>query len=318
MNIQKNIPLVKYTTFRIGGPARYFITAKSAEDLIEAVRFAKAKKLPYFILGGGSNLLVSDEGFNGVIIKNQNSKIKIQNYNSKFKIIQAEAGVNLGKLVRYSAKQGLTGLEWAIGVPGTLGGAIRGNAGAFGHSVSEFIKEVKSLNSKLQVISYKLQDLNFGYRDSIFKKNKEIILSVILKLKKGVVKEIKKEIKETVVKRNIPPFPSAGSVFKNLLIKNLDKNILAIIPEEKIKEGKIAAGYLIDQCGLKGKKIGRAMILEKHANFIVNLGPLRRGSSEASGAKAKDVIKLIQLIKKTVQKKFKIKLEEEIEYLGFD
>src|SRR3990167_3232653 len=268
MNIQKNIPLVKYTTFRIGGPARYFITAKSAEDLIEAVRFAKAKKLPYFILGGGSNLLVSDEGFNGVIIKNQNSKIKIQNYNSKFKIIQAEAGVNLGKLVRYSAKQGLTGLEWAIGVPGTLGGAIRGNAGAFGHSVSEFIKEVKSLNSKLQVISYKLQDLNFGYRDSIFKKNKE--------------------------------------------------NILSIISEEKIKEGKIAAGYLIDQCGLKGKKIGRAMILEKHANFIVNLGPLRRGSSEASGAKAKDVIKLIQLIKKTVQKKFKIKLEEEIEYLGFD
>ncbi len=289
--IQKNISLKNHTTFRIGGPAKYFFVAKTKEDLITALRMARKLKLSFFILGGGSNLLVGDEGYNGLIIKVQSSKFKIQKENSKFKIF-CEAGTPISKLVSQSLKVSAAGLEWAAGIPGTVGGGIYGNAGAFGHSLAEIVKKVEVYdlkNEKIKILQNK--DCKFSYRESIFKKNKDlIILSAEFQLKKGDKKEIQKKLKENLNRKNKTQplnFPSAGSIFKN--------------------PPNFFAGELIEKCGLKGKRVGGVKISEKHANFIVNLGK----------GKARDVKKLISLIKKKVKNKFGIKLEEEICYLGF-
>ncbi len=286
-DIKKNIFLRNYTTFRIGGPAKYFFVAKTKEDLTKAIQMAKKSNLPFFILGGGSNILVSDKGYNGLVIKIKNQKSKIKNNR-----ILAEAGLALNRLVELSLKNNLTGMEWAVGIPGTIGGAIYGNAGAFKKSMKDLIKEVEVFDTKDEKIKiFKNKDCKFGYRDSIFKKKKNlIILSASLQLKKGKKMKIKEKIKRYLnYRKETQPlnFPSAGSIFKN------PKNFYA--------------GFLIEKCGLKGKRIGNAKISEKHANFIVNLG----------NGKAKDVKKLIKLIKKKVKNKFKIELEEEIQYLSF-
>ncbi len=297
--VKKNIFLRDYTTFRIGGRARYFFIAKTKSELISAVIAAKRTKLPFFILGGGSNLLVVDEGYKGLVIKIQNSKFKI--LNSK---IYTEAGAPLSLIVNASVNKSLTGLEWAAGIPGTVGGAVFGNAGWPNNkkNISSVIESVEVLETKPKlkiknysaegdipsVARYKLKDCKFGYRDSIFKRRKNlVILSVFLKLKKGKKEKIKKEISEIFKKRKekIPIDFSAGSVFKN--------------------PTGFSAGQLIEKCGLKGEKIGNVKISKKHANFIINLGK----------GKAKDVKKLINLIKKKVKNKFKINLKEEIQIL---
>ena len=310
--IQRNVLLKNYTTFRIGGPAKYFFVAKNKKDLIKAISVAKKLKLPFFILGGGSNLLVSDKGFNGILIKIRNTKYEIPacpagRQNTK---IMAEAGVMLGELVNVSAKAGLSGLEWAVGIPGTIGGAIRGNAGAFNKSMKDVVKSVEALevkNEKCKVKNFKNRDCKFSYRDSIFKDKKNlIILSAVLQLKKGKKSEIEKKVKENLnyrKERQPLNFPSAGSVFKNP--RGLATGELG--EEDKSSSLSFAAARMIEECGLKGKKIGNVKISEKHSNFIVNLG----------NGKAKDVIKLIKLIKQKVKKKFGVTLEEEIQFLGF-
>jgi len=295
--IQKNVSLKNYTTFKIGGPAKYFFIAKSKEDLIEAVRFAKQKGLPFFILGGGSNLLVADEGYDGMVIKIQNSKFEIQNENAKCKIF-CEAGVKLKDLVELSLENDLTGLEWAAGIPrATVGGAVRGNAGAFGSSIGDVVEEVECVEVEPlgevrppKIRTFNNKNCQFSYKETIFKKNKNlIILSCVLQLKKGDKKGIKQKIKyfSDYRKKNHPmEFLSAGSVFKN--------------------PPKIPAGELIEKCGLKGKRIGAAQVSTKHANFIVNLGKATSG----------DVIQLINLIKNKVKNKFGVELKEEIQFLG--
>ena len=295
---QKNVSLKNYTTFKIGGPAKYFFAAKTKGDLIEAVSVAKKLRLPFFILGGGSNLLISDDGFKELVIKIENLKLKIEN--SKLIV---DAGVSLSKLVDISTKRGLTGLEWAVGIPGTVGGAVFGNAGAFQKSMKNVVKKVEVFDTKeLRIENYGLRDCRFGYKDSVFKRNKNlIILSVALKLKKGKKSEIKKKIKEYLnYRKETQPlnYPSAGSVFKN-------PSPSQVFLKKFGRASGFSAGELIQKCGLKGKKIGQVQISEKHANFIVNLG----------NARAKDVKKLINLAKKEVKKKFKINLEEEIQFL---
>lgn len=285
--IQKNISLKNYTFFRIGGPAKYFLKVEEKQDLIEAVKVAKDIKLPFFILGAGSNLLISDKGFNGLVIKIGNKEYEI-----KDREIFVEAGMMLGELLMALLKDELIGLEWASGIPGTIGGAIQGNAGSFGKSMKDNVKEVEVFDLKEQKIkTFKNKDCRFDYRESVFKKNRNlIILSVKIQLKKGNKKEIEKRIKESLDYRKATQplgFPSAGSIFKN--------------------PPGFSAGDLIEKCGLKGKKIRGAKISEKHANFIVNLGE----------ARAKDVMALIGLIKKEVKEKKGILLEEEIQFLGF-
>ena len=353
--IQKNILLKNYTTFKIGGPARYFFVAESKEDLIKAIQMAKKLDLPFFILGGGSNLLVSDEGYKGLVIKIQNTKYPdfIEDFpmksrtldevgarQSRNKIqntkIMAEAGTALGKLVSASVEKGLTGLEWAAGIPGTIGGAIYGNAAAFGTSIGQLVESVEAFDSKsLKIKKFSKRQCRFSTKDNIFKRNKNqstkqsfvlgrahkimcsdlIILSAILKLKKGNkkptvhIQEIQNKIKEYLNyrKEKHPDQPSAGSVFVNPQIKIKNRKLLKQFPQLKEfnKKGFIPAAWLIEKCGLKGKRIGNVKISEKHANFIVNLG----------NGRASDVLKLIKLIKNKVKKRFGIKLEEEIEYL---
>lgn len=312
--IRRNVLLKEYTTFKIGGPAQYFFEAKSKQDIIEAVSWAKRKRLPFFILGGGSNLLVSDRGFNGLVIKIESvlrwaDRPKLTQ--KQIQLVEIGAGVKLADLVKLSAKQGLTGFEWAGGIPeSTVGGAIRGNAAAFGNSMRDIVRSVEVFDvSDLTIKNFQLNDCKFFYKESIFKKNKNlIILSCILELKKGQKKEIEEKIKFILNyrKENHPmSFPSAGSVFKNV---EASPGLFKMFPElaQFNEKGVIPAAYLIEKCGLKGKKIGDVAVSPKHANFIVNLG----------GGRAEDVLKLISLIKKEVRKKFGIELQEEITILS--
>ena len=256
--IKKNVSLKNYTTFKIGGPVKYFFAAKTKNDLIKAIGWAKEHNLPFFILGGGSNILVSEKGFSGLVIKT-------------------------GKpLSLYVSK----GLEWAIGIPGTIEGAVYGNAGAFGKTMGDVVKSVEVFDSKTKKIKiFKNKDCKFGYRDTIFKKkNNLVILSVKIKSKISNPQKIKEYLKYRKERQPLN-FPSAGSIF--------------------INPKGFSAGELIERCGLKGKKIGQAEISRKHANFIINVG----------GATSRDVLKLINLAKKKVETRFGIKLEEEIRFL---
>lgn len=333
-NLKFNESLKKWTTFYLGGPAKYFFLARNQKEIVKALKLAINFKIPYFIIGGGSNLLISDKGFKGLVIKIKNEKLKIKNDKEKLKIVEVGAGVSLSRLVNFSLKKGLTGLEWATGIPGTLGGAIRGNAGAYGKSTAdlvETVKVLKILNSKLQTSNkfqlvsqrtkFKIQNFSkrncqFGYRDSIFKHHKNLIIfSATLRLKKGDKRKIKNEILKILKRRKekIPFGFSAGCIFKNIKIlkyQNSQNTKILKYPDwqDFKKNGVIPAGWLIEKSGLKGKIIGQAEISARHANFIINHGT----------ARAKDVLKLINLIKKEVYKKFKIKLKEEIEKIGFD
>lgn len=308
LELQKKVTLAPFSTFKIGGVAEYFVRVKNQNEIIEAINWARKKKLPFFILGNGSNVLFSDKGFNGLIIKLQNNKFRIKN-----KEIIAQAGCQLQTLVKESIKKNLAGLEWAIGIPGTLGGAIYQNAGAFGREMKDIVKMVKILEiqaSKFRIRELKNKDCKFGYRESIFKKRKNwIILEAILNLKKTKKEELKKKIKEFLkIRKERQPleYPSAGSVFKNIPLKKIPKKLKEKF-KEKIKNNYLPVGALIESLGLKGKKIGGAKISEKHANFIVNVGK----------AKAEDVKKLIDLIKKEIKKEFKLEVKEEIELVGF-
>lgn len=315
MNIKKELPgvkenilLKKYTTFKIGGRASYFFIARKKEELIKSLKIAKKHSLPSFILGNGSNVLISDKGLKGLVIKLENKNYKIRNSE-----IISDSGTPLFLLVREAVKRNLAGLEWAAGIPGTIGGATRGNAGAFGKSMKDIIKEVEFFDlNNLKIKKIKNLKCNFSYRDSIFKRKRNfIILSACLKLMKGKKKIIKEKIREFLNyrKERHPKQPSAGSIFKGVRAKDLGEKFFRKFPEAKnaVKEKGIPAAFLIDQCKLSGKKIGRAQISKKHPNFIINLG----------GAKTKDVIKLIHLIKKKVKNRFGITLEEEIQHLGF-
>lgn len=280
--IEKNINLAPLTTFKIGGPAKYFCQVKTEEELIQVIKWAKKKKVPYFVMGGGSNLLISDQGFKGLVIKLSMEQCQlIEN-----KLLLGSA-LRLSRAVMFLVKNNLIGLEWAVGIPGTVGGAVRGNVGAFGQEISDCLLKATVLRGG-KIIELKNKEIKFAYRQSIFKKNKDIILNVVLGLKKGKKQENEKIIQDILQRRKKfhPSQPSAGCIFKN--------------PKPK------SAGSLIDQCGLRGKQIGGAKISEKHANFIINTGQ----------ARAIDVKNLIELIKKQVKDKFDIELKEEIEYLG--
>ena len=301
--IQENVLLASLTTFWIGGPARFFCIAENKEEIIEAIGAAREDNLPFFILGGGSNLLVADEGFDGLVLKVQNSKIRVKN-----EMIEAEGGATLGEAVAVSLKAGwLAGLEWAAGIPGTVGGAVCGNASAYGHRMSELVLAVEILDEKGRVRILSNRDCRFGYHESIFKRKPWVILEVNFGLRRGSREESQKLIHQYLEdrQRRIPPYPSAGSVFKNFEVRGLRPEIRERIPKEKIKGGMVPTGYLIEQCGLKGKQVGGAKISDEHANIIVNLG----------GAKATNVVALINLCKEKVKEKFGIELEEEIRFL---
>jgi len=283
----KNEPMAKHTSYGIGGPAQAYITPSDQNDLKQILIFAKDNNINTFFAGSGSNLLVADEGFQGIVITLGKSftKLSIDGNN-----LEAEVGVMLGKIVKETIKRNLTGMESMIGVPGTLGGALIMNAGAFGGEISNCLDIIKVMLMNGETKIYQKDDIDFSYRNSTFPKD-EILLSASFNLIEKSADEIQYDrAKASKGRKDTQPlrFRSAGSVFKN-------------------PKTDLAAGYLIDKAGLKGSRIGDAEISTKHANFFINHGK----------AKAKDVVDLILLAKKTVLEKFDVNLELEIKTLGF-
>lgn len=318
LKIQENIILAPYTTFKIGGPARFFVEVESEEELADAVRFAVGEGVPIFVMGGGSNILVSDDGFRGLVIrlKNNSQGIRLMSENPH-PVIECWAGESLGSVVNYAARNNYAGLEWAVGIPGTIGGAARGNAGAYGSSMHDLASSVRFINigkidgDKMQIESYRCQDCDFSYRHSIFKDNPGLlVISVTLTLKKGDGDEIPRKMKEVIRKRTekIPKDPSPGSFFQNPIVKN--KGLQERFQKDSGKicqDGRVPAPWLIEEAGIKGKKIGNVQVSEKHANFVVNLG----------GATASEVVIMASYIKQQVRDQLGVELQEEIEYVGF-
>lgn len=321
--ILENENMAKYTTFKIGGNARFFYSAKNKKDLIFAIKNAKKIGMPFYILGCGSNILVSDDGFDGLIIRycregksdDIAAGIFVKNIDNAAKNdveIFAEANIFLSDIVAFSADLGLSGLEWAAGIPGTIGAAICGNAGAYKKEISDVIESVEILEiNSFTNKRIKNGDCQFRYRSSIFKNNSNIVvLSAQINLKyksKDYVQERVKQILEKRKKSLGICYPSAGCIFKNPRVN--DGDLIKMFEKErgvKAMNNKISAGYLIEKLGLKGEKIGGAVVSANNANFILNAG----------NAKLADVIKLINRIKELVFKNFNVVLEEEIKYLG--
>lgn len=304
--VKANEPLAKHTTFQIGGPARYFITVDNREKLIDLLGYVSGSGLDYFIIGGGSNLLFGDDEFDGVVIKISAEKEPefIKN-NSKFNI-KAEAGVVLGAVVNLAAQNGLTGMEWAIGIPGTVGGAVRGNAGAMGQDMSRTVKEVEIWRDG-EVLNLTSKECRFDYRDSGFKYNKDVILSVGLLLEKGDKKEIMATIQKHMTQRagKIAQFPSPGSFFKNVKLNKWPGDAKQL-PEKFTQRGVVPAGWMIDQLDLRGLVEGGAKISDEHGNFIINV----------DFATQKDVLTLVDIIKEKVYNKFRVELEMEVQVVN--
>lgn len=307
--VKANEPLAKHTTFKIGGPAEFLVIVEDTTKLVALLRFLDGEGISRFILGGGSNMLANDDGFKGVVIK-----IKTQGLTILENGILAEAGCVTVAVAQASMQNGFTGFEWGVGVPGTIGGAVRGNAGAMGAEMSDSVASVTAYCDG-EILEYTTADCKFGYRDSVFKHTSAVILSVTLQLTKTENKELAKKALENLQYRNQTQpqgYASTGCIFQNVVpsVLGIDKqNLLAMFPEdaEKIEKffqiDRISAGWLVEKSGMKGAQAGKAAVSEKHANFVVNLGE----------ANSQDVEELIQSIKKAVFKKCGIEIEEEIQ-----
>jgi len=284
MKVEENIPLAKYSTYHVGGKARFFGRAKNEGELLDLLNFAQKKNLEFHILGGGTNTLFKDCDFEGIVIKIELSKIEI-----KENFLIAEAGAITRLAIITAAKAGLRGMEHLAGVPGTIGGAVRGNAGSFGMETKDCLSEVEVLRKKEK--SWEKETLQkdecyFGYRDSIFKKESNlIIIKASFFLEKGNADELQKIIEEDMnIRRAKQPyeFPSAGSVFKN--------------------PTGLSAGKLIEEAQCKGLKVGDAEVSKKHGNFIINKGKATSG----------EIMELINRVKKMVKEFSGVELDEEI------
>ncbi|OEF99528.1 UDP-N-acetylenolpyruvoylglucosamine reductase [Vulcanibacillus modesticaldus] len=284
--ILENEPLSKHTTWKIGGPADVFIETKGKEELVKTINILNDNQVSWQVLGRGSNVLVSDKGFQGAIISlNKN----FQEINFDGSVVQTEAGASLIRLANLAAKNGLTGLEFAGGIPGTIGGAIYMNAGAHGSDISQILESAEVLLDNGGIVTWRNTDFEFEYRTSILQRKKAILLTAVFSLMQGdrkIIAEDMARFKDR--RRRTQPFnyPCTGSVFKN--------------PPNDY------AGRLIEQLGLKGFQIGGAQVSTIHANFIVNTG----------NATAKDVLSLIDYIKDKVYQEFQVVLESEVELIG--
>lgn len=279
-------PMKVHTTFKIGGPADILLTVCSVDELRYVVALCAGEGVPYMLLGKGSNLLVSDEGIDGAVIATDG---ELKELSVDGDTITCGAGVALSKLCTTALDSGLSGLEFAYGIPGTVGGAVYMNAGAYGGEMKDVVAEVTALTRQGEVITYGADELRFGYRTSVFKMNGDIILYTKYKLHRGPKEDIRARMDDFMNRRRTKQpleYPSAGSVFKR-------------------PEGAFA-GTLIEQCGLKGATIGGAQVSEKHAGFIINTGD----------ATCDDVMSLVRLVQEKVQADTGYSLEREIIRIG--
>lgn len=281
-------PMKKHTSFKIGGTADYFFKATTLEELQNIIKFAKIKELPITIIGNGSNLLVTDKGIRGLVIKIDIKKLKIEK-KDEFAVIEVGAGNKLMALATKMKDEELSGLEGLSGIPGSVGGAIVMNAGAYGKEMKDVVLSTTCMDKNGKLYTFSNEEQEFSYRNSIFQKKDYIIIETKLKLEYGKKDEIQKRMEEYFKSRKEKQpieYPSAGSSFK--------------------RQDGIITAKLIDDVGLKGYKIGGAQVSEKHAGFIVNY----------NNATATDVINLIDYIKEKVYRKYGIKIEEEIKIIG--
>ena len=289
--LKENESLARYTSARIGGPAEFLLFADSADELAEQVRTAWQLGMKVFILGGGANVLVSDSGFRGLVIVNRARGVAF-NEEAETISVRAESGVNLGVLARQCVVRGLAGLEWAATVPGTIGGAVYGNAGAHGGDIASNLRMAEILQHDGTVREWSNEEMEFGYRTSALKRQRNgrnyVVLTAEMALTRGDAQALQAKLDEFIVhrKRTQPPGASLGSMFKN--------------------PSRDYAGRLIEAAGLKGKRIGNAEISTLHANFFVNLGEGR----------ASEVFALIHLAHDAVKAKFGVDLELEVELVG--
>lgn len=301
-NLLKDVPMSRYTTFRVGGDASYLVNVENEEILIALLKLLKENDVPYYFLGNGSNLLVSDQGYDGVMIKlggdfskmiwTKSAKQEVvssENVPDAGTICQAGAAVMLTHMAQKAAEHDLAGMEFAYGIPGTVGGAIVMNAGAYGGEMCQIVESVRLLNEDLQIVTLKGDEMAFGYRTSILKKKPYVVLSVRLKLHLGDQKEIMAKMNTNMSARKEKQpleYPSAGSTFKR-------------------PEGHFA-GKLIQDAGLRGYRVGGAQVSEKHCGFVINTGD----------ATAADICYLIRDVQSKVREMSGIILEPEVIMLG--
>ncbi|TSC91053.1 MAG: UDP-N-acetylmuramate dehydrogenase [Parcubacteria group bacterium Gr01-1014_2] len=295
-------------TLKIGGLAKYFINVQSERTLIEAIEWARKSKVSFCVIGEGSNLIPNDEGFNGLIIKNEIKNLKVDGTK-----VLIGSGNNLLKIIHRLNKLGLAGMEKMAGIPGTVGGAIFGSAGAYGSDIKDYLVRVKLFDG-IKIRWFSKKQCHFKYRESIFKRNKKyIILGAEFKLKNENPEKLYK-ISEEIIKLRKQKYRQGllcpGSFFKNIVVGEispaaLKKKFLSKIPKEKVIYGKIPSGFLLETIGAKGMKYGKIGVAKHHGNLIYNSG----------SGKSNEVVKLAEILKNKVKKRFGINLEEEVQYL---
>lgn len=299
--VRANEPLSKHTTFKIGGPAKYVVTVSEADKLPALLNFLSGAGESFFILGGGSNVLAPDDEFNGVVIIIACTRCRTDKNE-----ISVEAGALLSAAVNEATAHGLSGLEWAAGIPGTVGGAVRGNAGAHGSDMAQSIKQVEIWRDGATA-TLAPDECAFGYRDSIFKHGGGAILRATLKLMPSDKATVVKKTQAILLSRSqkLPTVPSAGSFFKNIKISDWPGALPENLPGIYRDRGMIPAGWLVEEIGLKGAQIGGAQVSPQHGNFIINTG-------EATQA---DVLTLVEKVQSEVYNKFGVELIPEVEII---
>ncbi len=301
LEIRENVPLGPMTTFEIGGPAQYFVAVKTEEDIREAIRHANEKKVPFVLLATGSNVLIPDEGLHALVIHIAEGEYSIDDT-----VLTADAGCNFLALIRATGEKGLGGWEKMAGIPGTIGGAARGNAGAFGTEIKDVAVSITALNSQtFESRTFTNADCDFSYRRSFFKDHSEwIVTKVVVELTHKSDLWVAGQIEATIAereKRHLQNVRAAGSYFMNPVAP---PEIVEMFEGEKgvaSREKRVPAGWLIEKAGMKGAQIGGAQASLQHPNYIVNTG----------GATAHEVLELAAKIKKSVKEKFDIELKEE-------
>jgi len=306
LQVSTCVPLSRYTRFGIGGPADVFAETREVEAFIAAIEIARTSGLDFEVIGGGTNLIVADEGYRGVVLRFIADRLM-----SAGRHIVSDAGVVLQDLVDFAIGRGLKGLETLSGIPGWVGAAVYGNAGAYGHSISERVHKVRFLDGGA-VRVFDNQQCEFQYRESIFKDHKEwIIFSTELILDPADSAALRQRADEILKVRNekFPPtMKCAGSIFKNFLLADLPVEVAEQVPPSAIREGKVPAAYFLEQVGAKGMKQGDIHVASYHANLVYNTG----------AGLASDIRYLIGELKIRVRDRFGIEVEEEVQYVGFD
>jgi len=305
VSVSEGVALSRHTRFGIGGPAAVFLEAVDEEAFTEAFRMAQSSGAAYSVIGDGTNLIVSDEGFDGIVLRQAAKAIYHEGAT-----VRAQAGAELQALVDYCIDHGLQGLETMTGIPGSVGAAVYGNAGAYGHSIDERVRRVRVLDG-WPIRSLRASECRFRYRESVFKEHKDwIILDVELVMTPAYAAELHQtadEIFKIRLAKYPPTMKCAGSIFKNLILAELPESVREQIPERVVREGKAPSAYFLEQVGAKGMRNGGIHVADYHANLIYNAGD----------GTARELCELIGELKSRVRTQFGLELEEEVQYVGF-